>query len=271
MSNENENNYEIVSNHWIDHSPTLGALGGALAKAQKQIKHAKRESSNPFYKTSYASITEIWDACRSALCDNEISVIQLPCEATGTRVGLITFMLHSSGEYIASKLVLQPRDDSPQAAGSAITYGRRYALAAVAGVAPEDDDGEAATDHGKREFKRESKPAAPSKKQAPQTPTRPPFEPDGFRFAGVVQAVLMHGEEVFVMFDDRVCVAGPASAGAPDLRRNFIDTENKMVRLDILATNKKSKTGLPVYTVQRMEVLRDGEAKPGDGDGNEAA
>lgn len=57
---------------------------------------------------------------------------------------LITTLLHTSGQYISSRLVLYSKDNSPQAIGSAITYARRYSLAAIVGVVTEDDDGEAA-------------------------------------------------------------------------------------------------------------------------------
>lgn len=128
--------------------PALEHLATALAKAQAQIKGAVRDSENPYFKSAYADLASVWDACRAPLTANGLSVVQLPGPVEigdpGAFVELRTMLLHESGQFLASTLRMPVKDLTPQGVGSAITYARRYALAAVVGVAPEDDDGEAA-------------------------------------------------------------------------------------------------------------------------------
>jgi hypothetical protein len=127
----------------VKHSAEINEIGAALAKAQKVMKGAKRDSANPFFKSKYADLASVSDACRDALADHEIAVVQAPSSLDG-RVSVETILVHSSGQWMSEVLSVTPKDDGPQALGSVITYLRRYALAAFAGVAPEDDDAEAA-------------------------------------------------------------------------------------------------------------------------------
>lgn len=126
-------------------SEQVNELAAALAKAQGQLEGAKKSSSNPFFKSKYADLAECWNTCREALTANEISVIQMPEEINENgRLNITTMLAHSSGQYISSTLTMTVTKLDPQAIGSAITYGRRYALAAMVGLAQEDDDGEKA-------------------------------------------------------------------------------------------------------------------------------
>ena len=126
-------------------SEQINELAAALAKAQGQIEGAKKSSSNPFFKSKYADLAECWNTCREALTANGISVIQMPEEINENgRLNITTMLAHSSGQYISSTLTMTVTKLDPQAIGSAITYGRRYALAAMVGLAQEDDDGEKA-------------------------------------------------------------------------------------------------------------------------------
>lgn len=129
----------------MNRSSELGELGKALSKAQGQISIAKEDSDNPFFKSKYADLASVWEACRKPLSENGLSVIQCISVRDSKRL-LETTLLHSSGQYIVSELDLTPKDNTPQAIGSAITYAKRYALAAIVGVcsAIEDDDAEAA-------------------------------------------------------------------------------------------------------------------------------
>src|SRR5487761_429352 len=125
-------------------SEQINELAAALAKAQGEITGALKDSANPFFKSKYADLASCWDACRAALSKNGLSVTQFPTtEATVTL--LMTSLLHSSGQWMRSSLLVQPKDDTPQAMGSALTYARRYALTAIVGVAQVDDDGNAAS------------------------------------------------------------------------------------------------------------------------------
>jgi ERF superfamily len=119
-------------------------LALAMSKAQGMIEGAKKDVTNTFFKAKYADLASVWNACRSALSQNELAVIQIP-EIRDGILGIRTKLIHSSGEFeegffpIAASI-----SDKAQIMGSAITYARRYALAAMVGVAPEEDDGQAA-------------------------------------------------------------------------------------------------------------------------------
>jgi hypothetical protein len=129
----------------LNKSDSVGKLAAALSKAQGAIKGADKNAKNPHFKSSYANLESVWIACRQALVDNELAVSQLPT-GEGQTIGMETVLMHSSGEWMSSTFFVTARDASPQAVGSALTYLRRYGLAAIVGVAPsdEDDDAEAA-------------------------------------------------------------------------------------------------------------------------------
>lgn len=127
-----------------EQSEQIGELAAALSKAQGKITGALKDSANPFFKSKYADLASVWDACRVALSENQLAVIQ-QTESDDSGVFVITTLAHSSGQWMRSRLRLTPKDGSPQSMGSAITYGRRYALAAAVGVAQVDDDGNAAS------------------------------------------------------------------------------------------------------------------------------
>lgn len=128
-------------------SGSINELAAALAKAQAQITGALKDSSNPFFKSKYADLASCWDACRKQLTENGLSVIQTTDVLGpdfGGHVVVRTTLAHSSGQWISGVLPVKSKDDGPQAQGSGITYARRYALAAIVGLAQIDDDAEAA-------------------------------------------------------------------------------------------------------------------------------
>ena len=130
----------------MKHSESIALLAGALAKAQLQIEPASKNATNPHFRSHYADLASIWDACRGPLNTNGLSIVQFPCDGDVGRTGLCTMLLHSSGEFISEVVTTRSQKDDPQGLGSALTYLRRYALAAVVGVtATEDDDGNAAS------------------------------------------------------------------------------------------------------------------------------
>jgi hypothetical protein len=127
----------------MNQSPTIGALAAALAKVQGEIKGAVKDSTNPFFKSRYADLSSVKDACQEALTKHSIAVIQSP-SAEGPRVSLTTILAHESGEWVSGTITATAKDESAQSVGSVITYLRRYALASMVGVTAEDDDGESA-------------------------------------------------------------------------------------------------------------------------------
>jgi hypothetical protein len=130
-------------------SAEIKDLATALAKVQGQIKGAAMDSENPYFKSQYADLTSVWAACRDLLSSNGLSVIQTMGGGSPDSVTVITTLAHSSGQWIRGELTMKPTKADPQGIGSAITYARRYALASIVGVCPEDDDGAAASGNNK--------------------------------------------------------------------------------------------------------------------------
>jgi hypothetical protein len=126
-------------------SPSIAELAKALAAAQAIMAGARKDSSNPHFKSKYADLASVWDACREALTANGLSIVQATEPSERQEVVVVTCLLHTSGEWISSRLALPVQKGDAQGFGSALTYARRYSLAAMVGVAPEDDDGNAAT------------------------------------------------------------------------------------------------------------------------------
>lgn len=123
------------------------AFYAALAKAQGAIEGAIKGNTNPHFRSKYADLGAVWDACREQLSANGLAVLQFPNVETtdkGMRVSVRTIITHEGGhseEFVLPMPVAKP---DAQGIGSAITYARRYALMAAIGIAPEDDDGNAA-------------------------------------------------------------------------------------------------------------------------------
>lgn len=138
----NKKEYKVMKS-----SETISKLAMALCKAQGEISPAKKDANNPFFKSKYADLESVWEACREVLAKHEISIVQCPQIHEG-EVCLETVMMHSSGEWIKSVLPLMVKESNPQALGTAITYARRYSLAAMVGVVQTDDDAESAMNRG---------------------------------------------------------------------------------------------------------------------------
>jgi hypothetical protein len=144
-------------------SPDVGKLAEALAKAQSEMEGATKDAKNPFFNSDYSTLFSVWQACREPLTKNGLSVIQT---TGGNGTGIITvytILAHSSGQWIKGALSITPAKTDPQTLGSCLTYLRRYALAAMVGLSPLDDDGEAATKEARK---------------APKQPTKTPEKVD---------------------------------------------------------------------------------------------
>ena len=125
--------------------PVGKAIAGAIVKAQMAFGPALKTSQNPHFKSRYADLSACVEAVIEALNANGIALIQrtLPCESGVT---VETVFLHNSGETLSSGPLHVPASkNDPQGYGSALTYARRYSLMAACGIAPEDDDGNAAS------------------------------------------------------------------------------------------------------------------------------
>jgi len=112
---------------------------------KQKLSTAKKDSKNPFFKSSYADLSSVWEACKEALTQNGLAVVQT-MSSDNAQPMLDTILLHKSGQYIGGTQLLELKErNNPQAMGSAITYARRYGLASLVGViSDEDDDAEIA-------------------------------------------------------------------------------------------------------------------------------
>ena len=130
----------------MNKSESIAALAAALATAQGSMKGAVKDSANPFFKSKYADLASVVEAIRAAFSANGLSYIQTIQPSDRDEVRVETMILHSSGEWISCGVLALPVSKvDAQGYGSALTYARRYSLSAAVGVAPEDDDGNAAT------------------------------------------------------------------------------------------------------------------------------
>lgn len=128
-------------------SESIVNISPALLKAQREIGSAKKESENPFYRSTYADLGEVMRVCKKPCNDNGIIIIQ-PVESDENGNYVETVLLHESGEFIASRMRLAVKSENdPQALGSSISYAKRYSLQALLLIPSEDDDGEKATTH----------------------------------------------------------------------------------------------------------------------------
>jgi hypothetical protein len=150
-------------------SENIAELAVALAKAQTEIGSVHKDAANPFFKSSYATLANVWEAVRPVLSKNGLSVVQMPgSDERGYYVQ--TQLMHGSGQWIRSTTYMKPAKEDPQGIGSLISYARRYALQAMVMACPDDDDGEAA-------MGRTSKPVESSKPVVKAKPAEAPAKP----------------------------------------------------------------------------------------------
>jgi hypothetical protein len=135
-------NWQLKGNHHMT-EPKHKTIAAALASAQSQMGKALKDANNPHFKSKYADLSSVTSACMPALNANGIAVIQpFVDDETGRYVK--TVLIHESGETLECRVPLIVQKNDMQGFGSAATYARRYGLMAMAGIAPEDDDGNAA-------------------------------------------------------------------------------------------------------------------------------
>jgi hypothetical protein len=131
----------------LQHSDNVGSLAAALAAAQGELQNAHRNSRNPHFRSTYADLAEIINTVRPVLARHGLAVVQVPSYVDGV-ASVETLLLHSSGEWVAGTSAAPVVKSDPQGVSSAVTYLRRFSLAAIACIASsdqEDDDGNAAS------------------------------------------------------------------------------------------------------------------------------
>jgi len=124
-------------------SESISAIMPAFIKAQGNFAPAVKSATNPHFKSKYVALDGVIDAVAAPLRAEGIAIVQMT-DVVDAQTILVTRLIHESGEWIGSRYPVHPVKADPQGEGSALTYARRYALMALVGIAPEDDDGNAA-------------------------------------------------------------------------------------------------------------------------------
>jgi hypothetical protein len=160
-------------------SEQINELAAALSKAQGEMKLAELNRANPFFKSSYSTLSAVIAACQEPLSKNGLAYSQF-VQRNESGLCVETMLMHSSGQYLSSVCPLIVGKQDMQGLGSAITYAKRYALQAMVGVAsdedPEDDDGNGAKDNrdGAADDQKQGKAASsPNSGPKPQGNTKP--------------------------------------------------------------------------------------------------
>lgn len=143
----------------MNKSESIAELAKALSAFHQEVKQPLKDKDNPFFKSKYVPLENVVEAITDISPKHGLSFIQYPVNQDN-KVGIITILMHSSGEFIETEPVFAtPAKNDAQATGSVITYLKRYALSAVFGItSDEDDDGNQAT-YGGNKPKQQSKPA----------------------------------------------------------------------------------------------------------------
>jgi hypothetical protein len=156
-------------------SESTANLTKALVAAKKDFGPVLRQKDNPFFKSKYADLAAAIDATEPALCANGLAVSQHNV-SDGDRVGVLTLLLHESGEYLGESFTLPFAKQDAQSGTAAITYARRSAYLSVLCVAAEDDDGNTAAGRNESAKPAQSAPksASASKAVASTKAAQPP-------------------------------------------------------------------------------------------------
>lgn len=180
----------------MEHSESIAKLAAALMVFQSEVKDPSRDGENPHFRSKYVQIDGLLAAVRPILAQHCLSVVQ-STGGDGQNVTITTMILHTSGEWLKTDaLTLRAQQATPQGAGSAITYGRRYSLSAALGVAwDDDDDGNAASTPPKAEKK-----AAPKAKTKEEPKAKE--EQKAPRKVDSLRAIAAAAKEIGVTNDD---------------------------------------------------------------------
>ena len=155
----------------LEHSTEIDKICAALSKAQGAMEGAVKDRQNPHFRNEYATLASVIEAVRGPLRDNELAFIQASGEMVDGSLPIETRLVHSSGQWFRSILPMPVGQKTAQAVGSALSYGRRYALMTMLGVPSVDDDGEAASQSAPQNGNGNHRDAAP--RQQAQQPQRP--------------------------------------------------------------------------------------------------
>lgn len=235
------------------HSEQIGELAAALAAAQGEMTAASKDATNPHFKSRYATLASVWDAIRGPLSQHGLSVSQvLESPENGVGVAVRTMLLHTSGQWIASRYVMPIGDKlTPQAIGSAITYARRYALSAIVGIAPDDDDdGNAASVTPARQ--EAPTPPPPKPKPAPTVPTlHKPLADLLVEFAWPKEQKREFADKLFAPYEVTLAKLVTDETKAEAVRQGIEAEVKALMQADSLLTDRAD--ALQVLFSRRME------------------
>lgn len=124
----------------MEKSESINEIAAAMCEVQAQMEVANKSKENPFFNSKYADLSEVLRCIKGVLPSNNLSFMQMPSFECGV-VSVETIVMHTSGEWIKSTSGAPISKPNPQGVGDAITYLRRYSLAAIFGLAQQDDDG----------------------------------------------------------------------------------------------------------------------------------
>ena len=129
-------------------SSEITELAEAMILVQQTLSPALKDAENTFTNSRYATLHSVMNACREALLEHGIWLTQYPVSVEANQLGLVTKIVHAeTGQWQASLLTMPLPKNDPQGYGSAMTYARRYGLAALIGIVTENDDDGEMTSH----------------------------------------------------------------------------------------------------------------------------
>ncbi|MEG0450929.1 MAG: ERF family protein [Lysinibacillus sp.] len=166
-------------------SENIAELAKALASFQGEVKQPFKDKANPFFKSKYVPLENVVEAISTTASKYGLSFIQFPLNQDN-RVGVVTILMHSSGEWIESEPIFAtPSKNDAQAIGSVITYLKRYGLSAIFGItSSEDDDGNLGANGSDRQQQgnqQQNQPPQPNRQQNQQSPAHlQPMTPEQY-------------------------------------------------------------------------------------------
>lgn len=173
----NEQSTITVHGPVTDHSDKMDALISALNLVQKAMGYASKDTENPHFKSTFASLKSAWEAAKDPLLANGFALTQQTVTKDG-KVSVRTILWHTSGQWISAELpLINPKGDM-QGMGSAITYARRQSFMSLIGLCPVDDDGNDAQDQADQKPRssavRHGANASPARQTDPTEPKKKP-------------------------------------------------------------------------------------------------
>lgn len=151
-------------------SDSIVEISKALAKFQSEVKQPLKDADNPFFKSKYVPLESVVESITDIAPNHGLSFVQWALNDENGRVGVATMVMHETGEFIEfDPVFMNAEKNTPQGAGSLITYLKRYSLSAVFGItSDQDDDGNESSGNNqqKQSFQTQGKPPNKSLSEA---------------------------------------------------------------------------------------------------------